>query len=200
MTLSTRTLDLNDRIEEIEERLETIEEEKERIKTEVRQHRQEDETDEIPNDLEDEWEDLDKEEVELRGDRKKFAEVVEEWGGSEIVIEELSFGQLQAVSDDMMDKSFEVDVDRGDVEGTPQQGFYRIRLLEQAISRQPSGAPTQTIVERGQEKEVPSPGDYPIALGEWLFEKIDAFNTTGDTEMGNSSLKEAMKLSDSGRN
>ncbi len=107
------------------------------------------------------------------------------------VVEELTFGQIQSVSDEMMEESFEVDVEREKLDGTPQQGFYQIKLLQEAILQWPTHAPT---VEGSYGAELPSPGDYPIPVGEWLFEKVDALNTRGDTSMGNSSLEEAMNL------
>ena len=204
-TLATHTLRLTDRIDEIQERLEEIEEEKARLEDLAREAREEDGT--IPNDVEDDWDDLDAEETELRGELKKFQMVKEEWGERptnddgdptgdyvcEWTVRELSFGQLQAVSDDMMEESFEVDVERGNVEGTPKQGYYQIELLREAIEEQPPGAPTRKKQTSTQTTEKPAPADYPFQLGEWLFEKVDALNTTGDTDMGNSSLEEALK-------
>ena len=214
-TLTTHTIDIQDRIEEINDRLDEIEERKEEVKQEVAEAIGPDggEND-IPSDLEDDWDDLDDEEVDLTGELKKFQNVKKTWGNEEVdadgegtgnytcqwTVRELSFGQLQAVSDDMMEESFDVDVERGNVTGTPKQGYYQIELLREAIREGPPGAPTRTVKMGTVEREQPAPADYPFRIGEWLFDTVDAINTTGDTEMGNSSLSEAMKLSDSGRN
>ena len=204
-TLATHTIRATDRIEEIEERLEVIEDRKGEILQAAEQAKEED--DGLSRELEDEWDDLSDEETELTGKLRKFREVREVWGERptdeegeptgdyvcEWVVRELSFGQLQAVSDDMMEESFEVDVERGDVQGTPKQGVYQIELLREAIEEQPPGAPTRTVSTSTQTIDKPAPSNYPFQIGEWLFEKVDAINTTGEQDMGNSSLEEALK-------
>jgi len=227
MGLKTHRLDLTDRVDEIDERLEELNEEKQTVLQRAQAHKQEHGGDSsLPSNLEDEWDELEGESIELDGERGKFIETVvvyssvtnvvnkssEDCEGDErsirevseedvmeaygqvdecvFTVEELTFGQLQGVSDDMMEESFEVDMQREDIEGTPKQGFYQIELLRESIKRWPSNAPVQTD-EYGN--EMPSPGDYPIPVGEWLFERVDALNTRGDTDMGNSSLEEAMR-------
>lgn len=227
MVLREHTLDLTERVEQMDERLAEIDEEKDVIEERARRKVEEDELEEPPKEESNDWEDLDNEEVALRGERWKFIETVVVWSGETDVVvkhpeatgadersvydlskddiketygtvekcvirvKELTFGQLQRVSDDMMEESFEVDVQREEVEGTPRQGFYQTELLHEAIIDWPENAPVFTDEYK---KDHPSPGDYPIPVSEWLFEKVDALNTTGDTEMGNSSLKEAMKF------
>lgn len=220
MSLRTHRLDLTDRVDEMDERLDEIEDEKEDLMDRAREYKKEHGEDaDLPDDLEYEWEDLEGEEIELRGDRFKFIqtvavysdavefdaedlataeeeEVLEAFGQvdfCEFTVKELTFGQLQGVSDDMMEESFEVDMDRQDIEGTPKQGYYQVELLREAIQSWPEHAPVRKD-QYGNEQ--PAPGEYPIPVGEWLFERVDALNTSGDTEMGNSSLEEAMKFKD----
>lgn len=212
MALKTHTLDLVDRVEEIETRLDEIEDEKKEVMAEAQEFKDEEGRDaDLPDDLEHRWEDLETEAVELNGEHRKVIETVVDWetdidiaesdedeiheafGDVEtckFIVKELTFGQLQGVSDDMMEASFEVDVERQDIEGTPKQGFYQIELLRESIQHQPEGAPTW---EDEYGNYHPEPAEYPVPVGEWLFEKVDALNTTGDTEMGNSSLEEAMR-------
>jgi len=144
---------------------------------------------------------VDDEAMSVAVGNRTLAESIEDVGEDELIeiygdvtdsvvsVKELTFGQLQRVSDDMMEESFEVDVEREDIEGTPRQGFYQTELLQEAIEAWPSGAPT---MPGDYNETLASPGDYPIPVGEWLFEKVDALNTTGDTEMGNSSLEDAL--------
>jgi len=216
MALREHTLDLKDRVEQIDERLEEIDEEKERIEDVAQGKMEQNDLEDPPADLEEKWGNFDAEETELRGERWKFIETVVVWSGensighqdlddkdedeildnygdvedSQIRVKELTFGQLQRVSDDMMEESFDVDVEQESIEGTPRQGFYQTELLHEAIIEWPANAPTFTDE---YQNDHPQPGDYPIPVGEWLFEKVDALNTTGDTEMGNSSLGEALK-------
>ena len=220
MSLRTHRLDLTDRVDEMDERLEEIEEEKEELMKVAREYKKENGEDaDLPDDLEYEWEDLEGEEIELRGDRFKFIqtvavysdavdfdaddlataseeEVLEAFGQVDIcefTVKELTFGQLQGVSDDMMEESFEVDMERQDIDGTPKQGYYQVELLREALQGWPENAPVR---EDQYGNEQAAPGEYPIPVGEWLFERVDALNTAGDTEMGNSSLEEAMKFKD----
>lgn len=228
MALKEHVLDVTNRVEALEKRLEEIESEKDKIEERARKAQEEadDEHEPLPDELEDRYGDLDAEQTQKKGERKKLIEtvvvydssnnvvskkptectdaeraltdvdwdeVVEIYGEIDnciFVVEELTFGQLQGVSDDMMEESFEVDVEREEVEGTPKQGFYQIEFLREAIIEQPPNAPHYTDEYNNRH---PEPAEYPIPLGEWLYDKVDAINTTGDTEMGNTSLREAIK-------
>ena len=222
MALSTRRLDLVDRIEELRERLSQIESEQEELKRQLESAFSNSDSKDIEDldrweEFESRWENLEAEKTELSGEKNKFKETVVLWNNEldpnelrretddyqaeideryadedscVITVRELTFGQLQRVSDDMMEESFNVDIENEDIDGTPRQGFYQTELLNEAIEDWPPGAPSRE--EYGRES--PVAGDYPIPVGEWLFERVDAINTTGDTEMGNSSLKEEMNF------
>lgn len=220
MALREHELDLVERAEEIADRLDDIEERKAELEERARVAMDEDDLDAPPDDVDEEWSDLDAEQTELEGERKKFieeavgytqeVEMEELWDEADddeaywehvrelysdvdqcvFTVKELTFGQLQRVSDDMVEESFEVDVQKQDIDGTPRQGFYQTELLSEAIVGWPKYAPERQ--DRFGEP-APMPGDYAIPVGEWLFEKVDAFNTTGTSEMGNSSLEEALK-------
>lgn len=216
MGLRKHRLDLVTRVHELDEQLDEIEASQDDVLEKAEQ------ADEVPQSLEERWDELEAEKVELHGNKKKFIETVVVWSSEnnvvaddpaaderfigdveweevkevfgeiesmEFVVQELTFGQLQAVSDQMMEESFEVDVRAQDLEGTPKQGFYQLELLKEAIVRSPPSAPSTTD-EYGN--PIPEPGDYPIAVGEWLYDRVNALNTTGETEMGNSSLEDAM--------
>lgn len=204
----------------MEERLEGIDDEKEQLMAEVREEMEEEGVDE-PDQLEtwdsydEQFSDLEDEATELAGQRWKFMEAVVDWmtdvdiqrddpddeevreafgevESCEFVIQELSFGQVEGIGDDVADESFDLDVEKQDVEGTPRQGYYKILTLQEAIDEWPEGSPTQS---GKYHNEKPSPGDYPHQVADWMFDKVDAFNTTQETELGNSSLKEELKKS-----
>lgn len=218
MTFRTFTLDLIDRIEEIRERLDEIESEIDEIEEEVsRCMAAEDVQDptEIDNwgTLSERDQELQAELTTLEGELKSFLDAVAHWqtdldvtenpsheevreAVSEVdeclfEVEELSFGQVQSVQDDMMEESFEVDVQNEDIDGTPKQGYMEVELLREAIVDWPDGAPTTTV--RYSSGERAEPGDYPEAVATWLFDKVDALNTVHEEEMGNSSLAERMR-------
>lgn len=176
------TVDLEERVEEIRnDRIPAIEERQEEVVAQARKVKEKDE--DIPSDLEEDFDELEAERVELEGEANSLEEAMEEWGGSEFVVRELTFGDIQRISDDVMEQSFDVDVRRESVKGTPKQGYYQIATLRDAIEQSPTDAPND-------------PADYPMAVGEFLFERVNALNTVGDTEMGNSSLKERLKDSE----
>lgn len=219
LDLTDRVTEINDRLDEIDTEIEALTDE---VRAAVDESNADDPHKlDNWDEYERRFDDLDNEKISITGERRKFWETVVDWETDTDVAElreeyssnddmdgyweeitdlyatvdscafevrELSFGQLQSVSDDMMEESFDVDMQRQDVEGTPHQGYYQIQLLKEAIVGWPDSAPTQTA----HGIDTPSPGDYPIPVSEWLFERVDAINTTGNTEMGNSSLEEAL--------
>ena len=213
MTYRTRTYDLVERVEEMEARLDEIEAEMQEIEEDVQLAMQDEGVDD-PTELsewpsfEAEWDDLDTEQTRLQGERRKFMDAIVHWqtdvditqnpdftkveeafaqvDSCEFEVQELSFGEVQEVNDDMMEKSFDVDVQREDIEGTPKQGYMQIQFLRKAIIDWPEGAP----VRSGRREDKPAPGEYPDVVSEWLFDKVDAFNTTQEDDLGNSSLQD----------
>jgi hypothetical protein len=180
----TKTVNLQERVEEVEnERLPEISERQEEIVSEAQDY--EEGGDSIPASLEDEFDELESERVEISGEAKTLKRAIQDWEGAEFQLQELTFGQVQQISDDVMEQSFEVDVQSQNMTGAPKQGFYQIEVLRRSIASTPPEAPDD-------------PAEYPTAIGEYLFERVNALNTVGDTDMGNSSLRERMK-SNSGR-
>ena len=175
---STKTIDLEDRIEDIDEELEEIEERQEEILKESIEA--ENQGEEVDDELEEEFDELEGDRVELEGERETLNTTVDGWDGGVFEIEELTFGQVQRISDEVLEESFEFNVQSQDMTGTPKEGYYQIEILRAAVVNTPPGAPSD-------------PAEYPTTIGEYLFEKVNAFNTVGDTEMGNSSLEERKK-------
>jgi Arc/MetJ-type ribon-helix-helix transcriptional regulator len=213
MTFRTHTHDLTERVSEIDNRLEQINQREEEIKARIEEDIESGEYESVsdaPQHLHDEWEDLELEKTEISGERRKFMDAVVHWmtdldvttnpSFEEVeeaytdvdecvfVTEELSYGQVQSVQDDMMEKSFELDIQEEDMDGTPKQGYMQIELLREAIVDWPEEAPTRTR----RRTEEPEPGDYPEQVSDWLFDRVDAYNTTQESELGNTSLEEEM--------
>lgn len=217
MTFRTFTHDLLTRVEEIDNRLVEIEQEIEEVERAVEEAVR---TEGVssPTELEewesfeDEYDDLATEQTSLEGERRKFLDAIVHWKTdldvttnpsreeveeafedvSECVFrsEELSFGQVQEVQDDMMQESFDVDMQNEDIEGSPRQGYMQIEFLRKALIDWPEQAPTRSQMRGTNQAE---PGQYPDVVSEWLFEKIDALNTTQEDSMGNLSLEERMR-------
>lgn len=178
MMESTKTLDLEERVEELEEELEEVSERQDEIVEEsIEAEKMGNEVDE---ELEEEFDDLESDRLEFEGELNTLKRTVDAWDGGKFEIQELTFGQVQRISDEVLEESFDVDMQSQNMTGAPKEGYYQIAILREAILESPNGAPSD-------------PADYPTAVGEYLFEKVNAFNTVGDTEMGNSSLEERMK-------
>lgn len=175
---STKVIDLEERVEDINEELSEIEDRQEEI---IEKSIEADENDEeFDDELEGEFDDLEGDRVELEGERETLNTAIDSWDGGVFGIEELTFGQVQRISDEVLEESFEFNVQSQDMTGTPKEGYYQIEILRAAVVDTPPEAPSD-------------PAEYPTSIGEHLFEKVNAFNTVGDTEMGNSSLEERKK-------
>lgn len=183
------TVDVLDRVEELREQADQIEETQDELVERLKEDF--DGFEDVPQKFQESYEEFEEEIVSKRGKADLFEKVVDEYGGSEWTLTTVTLGQLGKIQDQVSDASFDFDVERGEVSGgMPKQGYGRNLTLEECIVEQPPDAPTTKDPRTGQ--EVPEPEEYPSELGLWLFEKANAINTTGDIDMGNSSLQERM--------
>lgn len=125
------------------------------------------------------WKEAQADRVELEAKIERFEEYVESWESTRFVVRELTFGESQNLKDVVSSESFDVDVELQEIEGTPLQGLYQSELLKMSVEEMPSDAPSD-------------PNDLPEILGDWLMEKCESINSMGDTELGNSSLEDAI--------
>lgn len=173
----TTTISMTDRVEQLrEDLLPPLEAEAAHVEEEAAEY---DEAWDIPQDLEQRYEKLQERIKTLEGEADTLEHYAEEWGTDEFEIREFSVGGVGRVQDDVAEAS---DVNmRGD--GTPKAGYARLRAIEIALKDKPDGAPD---VE-----------EFPDVVGDWLYDAIDEFNTTGSVDLGNSSLRAAMTNSES---
>lgn len=107
---------------------------------------------------------------------------------SEVVVQSLTTGQLASIQDRVAEASFDYDVQSGDAEGTPKSGYGMVETLRESVVSQPPGAPTR----EENRSEVPDPAEYDHQVGMYLYDRVDNLSTTGDADLGNSSLRERM--------
>jgi hypothetical protein len=119
-----------------------------------------------------EWKTLEEEHKQLTGQLRAFESKMNAWGGSEFVISSLSFTELMAAKDEVQQKS-----QRG---SNPRTGYYKVKVLEMGVEEGPPGF--ENVKET----------DVPYAVGEWLYDCIDEYTTTGEVSLGNSSLEKAL--------
>lgn len=132
----------------------------------------------IPDDLEERYERLQRELKNLRGEAKTLEHYADEWETDQFTIRELSAGGVGMIQDDVAEASG-IDMQG---KGTPKGGYARIRSLEVAIESKPSEAP-----------DIENMAD---AVVDWLYDCVDEFNTTGDVDLGNFSLRAEMMTSE----
>lgn len=150
---------------------------------------------EVPTSKRQAFDELEARKNDLEGEAQALERAAEQWGDGVFVVQELTTGQLATIQDRVSEKSFDFDLDTGDAEGTPKSGYGMVETLGQAIVEAPDGAPTRSNPHGPG--EVPDPAEYPHQVGLFLFEKVNEFNAMGETDLGNSSLRERMKKSDS---
>lgn len=168
----TTTIQMLDRVDQLrDDLLPPLRAELEAIEDEAAEY---DDLWDIPDDLERRYEQAQQEVKALEGEADTLEHYAEEWGDDEFVIREFSVGGVGRVQDDVAEAS-NVDM-RGD--GTPKAGYARQRAIAIALKDKPTSAPD---VE-----------ELPDAIGDWLYDCIDEFNTTGEVSLGNSSLRAAM--------
>lgn len=186
----TKTVSLTDRITKIEEDLlPQNADQQARLKEEAQAFLGDHPGEPLPHEMEKEWSQLEDKRMTLEGEQKALERCVEEYGGAEFTLQELSYGDFNAVNDFVMEQSVEADYLKEEVKGTPKEGLYKTEVLRYSVISWPPEAPTT----KDGGKEWAGVGAYPRQLGDFLFETANALNTTGEMEMGNSSLKEALR-------
>lgn len=178
MKCSQIDVDVEDAIDEFKSELADVREERESVLESAEQYDDEDNDEDIPTNLETRWNNLEERRVKLESRISRFEEFADEVSTTTFVIQELTLGQVQQVKDIVSQESFDVDVQRQSIDGSPLQGVYQAEFMRRSIVQSPP--------------EVDDVMDLPDTIGEWLWERVDAFNTSGDLSMGNMSLREAM--------
>ena len=122
---------------------------------------------------------------ELQYAKDEIEECIGEWEGSEFDIKKLSWGQTQQVDDLVRSET----IKDGD-DPRAKMGAYKLHLTRVAVCSTPPEAPS-------------NPSEWPSPVGEYVYERVDQFNTRGDSE-GNrqadsstSSLEQALANSES---
>lgn len=172
----TTSIDMADRVAEI--RTEEIPPRESQV-DEIREKAAEyDEPWQIPDDLERRYEKLKREIKNLRGEAETLEHYLDEWGSGKFTIREFSVGGVGMIQDDVAEASG-IDIQGG---GTPKSGYARQRALEVGIESKPEGSPE---IE-----------NFPDAVGDWLYDVVDEFNTSGSVDLGNFSLRKDMMKSE----
>lgn len=172
MTRET-TIDLSDGTEEIAEEIEQLDDDIEHLKQTVKEEY--DSHLDVPQKVQDRWQQLQEKRKNLIGQQNKISEAIEDWGGSEITITELTGQQLAAVQDQINRGASQ----REGLKGQSMNGARVVGFLQESVVNSPSNAPND-------------PGEWPWMVMLYVFEKVDNFNTVGETDFQQTTLKDAM--------
>lgn len=189
MNPNTHTLDLEDEKELLENQIETIGEREDDLADEAneaeRRHTELDEEDEewlSEEALETEMERLNRSfdslearRIRLEGYLDAVDDAIEEWEGTEIVMQELTGQEARMMRDDLRRKAEALGLDN------IPDGSHEIELVKKAVVSMPVGAPDPEDVH-----------GLPNRLFDWLHGRANALNTVGRFEVKNSSLRERM--------
>lgn len=186
----TQTIDLNDRIAELKHKENDLKDQKDEILGDAKDVKAAIEDAERGSDehlalqqqystIEQEWDAIEGDLVEAEGERKALMRAIEDYGGSEFVIQEFTFDDWNEIQDRIAEASFDFDPQTQNIDGTPKEGAYKSMVVNRAIVQAPPDAPSEA-------------GAMPRQVCNHLYDKINAINTTGETDLGNTSLDEAL--------
>lgn len=185
MTLNRTTLDLADEVEEMEEQIAEIKGEAADVQETLERVTppkpgESDERREEREEAQEEWDRLDNRFKSLRTRLTAFESKLEDWGDGEFTIREMTYGEVMLCQDEVQQESFDIDVQTGQLDGVPRNGYYNIKVLETAV------------VDMPNDPDLTGPEDLPQRIGQWLFNEVDEFNMRGGEDLGNTSLEEAI--------
>jgi len=158
--------ELRDEAAEIKEQIETLEE----------QTREEfDGPNEIPQERERQYQQLRQQYQELIGTADTYEHYAEEWSDDDecvFVMEELNGDEFAAVIDAVSQEAG----NQARAEGSLPEGYGRIKALEFGVTDVP-------------EYCSPTPGEWPAAIVNELFEELNDITSPAEVDLGNESLR-----------
>lgn len=182
--MKTRTFDLEELLESKRNDLadveETIDDLVEEIDEKYGSHV------DVPAEVEQKYENLESGRVELQGEVDALEDIVDEHDDTSFVIKQLSGGEVAHIQDEVSEQSFTYDVQTQSAQGVPKVGHAEILWTRRAVTRCPDWVPDSDVR-----------GNDPANIRPWkvfrmLSDAVNNFNTTGDFELGNLSLRERM--------
>lgn len=161
--------------DQLQEKLDALEAEQERMVDEAMEIADTDDPDEQArfNELTGQNNQMEALVAATRGYLEVVERAIDEWGGTEITIRELSGAETRA----LQARAHKRAESRG-LDGYSDT-FHETLMLEKSVESTPVDCPDPENI-----------GDLPDRLFDWLVNRANALNSTGDFDMGNSSLRE----------
>lgn len=96
------------------------------------------------------------------------------------VLQELMTQETSLLTDDVSERSVDVDYEREEVSGSPKQGYHKVRTLELAVVDGPDDMETKQDRKLG--REVYCIGKLPDHVTDYLYECAVALNDAGSVD------------------
>lgn len=101
-------------------------------------------------------------------------------GDGAFTIQELMAAETSMLQDDVAEQSLDVDFERQRMDGTPKEGYHRIRTLEVSVVDAPAAMDTRHDPDLG--REVYQVGLLPDHVAQYLYECVTALNDAGEVD------------------
>lgn len=173
---TTTTIDVQDRLDEINQRLEDLRGEIGRVESEAEDV---DEDSDEWVELDDQYRELRAAEQELLHAREEVSTAIEQWGGSEFEIAKFDAGRQAERNDLVTHDMLENQSDRPEA----NLGASKLRTVQVGLVSTPPESPGH-------------PSEYPPPIFEFIYDRIENYNTYGDSEVSLEDFSLAASQSD----
>lgn len=119
---------------------------------------------------------------ELEGSLALVRSKIQDWGGAEFIIKRLGWPETLGARDEVSRASYSRDENTGQARGMFRTGMYEAKVTAMAVVSGPPDSPPTVEHE-----------DVPPVIGNWLWERVDEFNTAGEVGLSDFSLEEALE-------
>lgn len=117
---------------------------------------------------------LDEYRKEIETDLETIRSRIDEWDGSHFTASQLTWADRNHVDDLVAAETIRDGLD----DTRAKQGAYKMKFVSVALDKKPPGCP--------------DPGGLPPCIGDYLFDRIDAFCSRGETNLSTSSVWETV--------
>lgn len=190
--MRTDTIDLADLAAKRRDKIENLEASQEALVEQAKEKHGE--YADTPASFEQKYDELESTKVELEAEAKALEALVDEHEDTAFEVQELSGGAVADIQDQILEKSFDFDLENQAADGVPKAGYGEVLWVRKSVVKAPDWL--EDTEERGKVVYPNDPANLPWKAFEALSDAVDNWNTVGDVSLGNSSLQEAMESSD----
>lgn len=180
----TKQLDLEERLEAKRAAIEDIEDVQEELIEEIEEKYGS--YGEAPETYDDKFDELEENRVELKGEVNALEDTLDGRDDTVFVMKQLSGGAVADIQDRVNEKSFDFDIETQTADGVPKAGYGEILWVRKSVVQSPDWVEDSPDYEN-------DPANLPWKVFNVVSEAVNNYNTVGDADLGNSSLRERME-------